>query len=108
MTMTQTVRLCCSSIRRCRIRIATSLHPAVKIEAGAKSALDPHTPLVVRPYVADDAAGFDLVVPNVTTVDPVRTFWDKILILHSLRRTFEDRGVLRGGGQRVSRHYYDV
>jgi hypothetical protein len=84
------------------------IHPAVKIEAGAKSALDPHTPLVVRPYVADDLTGFDLSVPNVTTVDPVRTFWDKILILHSLRRSFEDRGVLRGGGQRVSRHYYDV
>ena len=45
-------------------------------------------------------AGFDLAVPNVTTVDPVRTFWDKVLILHSLRRSFEDRGVLRGGGQR--------
>jgi hypothetical protein len=84
------------------------VRPAVKIEAGAKSALDPHTPLVVRPYVADDVAGFDLTVPNVTTVDPVRTFWDKVLILHSLRRSFEDRGVLRGGGQRVSRHYYDV
>ena len=84
------------------------LHPAVKIEAGAKSALDPHTPLVVRPYIADDLPGFDLTVPNVTTVDPVRTFWDKVLILHSLRRSFEDRGVLRGGGQRVSRHYYDV
>lgn len=84
------------------------LHPAVKIEAGAKSALDPHTPLSVRPYVAGDLPGFDLTVPNVTTVDPVRTFWDKVLILHSLRRSFEDRGVLRGGGQRVSRHYYDV
>ena len=84
------------------------LHPAVKIEAGAKSALDPHTPLSVRPYVAGDLPGFDLTVPNVTTVDPVRTFWDKVLILHSLRRSFEDRGVLRGSGQRVSRHYYDV
>jgi hypothetical protein len=92
---------------------AVSVHdpyvrPAIKIEAGAKSALDPHTPLVVQPYVADDVAGFDLAVPNVTTVDPVRTFWDKVLILHSLRWSFEDRGVLRGGGQRVSRHYYDV
>jgi hypothetical protein len=81
---------------------------AVKIEAGAKSALDPHTPLSIRPYVADDLPGFDLMVPTVTTVDPVRTFWDKVLILHSLRRSFEDRGVLRGGGQRVSRHYYDL
>lgn len=84
------------------------VRPAVKIEAGAKSALDPHEPLTITPYVADELAGFDLRVPNVTTVDPVRTFWDKVLILHSLRRSFEDRGTLRGGGQRVSRHYYDV
>lgn len=84
------------------------VRPAVKIEAGAKSALDPHTPLSVRPYIADDLPGFDLTVPNVTTVDPVRTFWDKVLILHSLRRSFEARGALRGGGQRISRHYYDV
>lgn len=82
--------------------------PAVKIEAGAKSALDPNEPLSVRPYVAGELAGFDLTVPGVTTVDPVRTFWDKILILHSLRHSFADRGTLRGGGQRVSRHYYDV
>ena len=84
------------------------VRPAVKIEAGAKSALDPHEPLTMTPYVADELAGFDLRVANVTTVDPVRTFWDKVLILHSLRRSFEDRGTLRGGGQRVSRHYYDV
>jgi Nucleotidyl transferase AbiEii toxin, Type IV TA system len=84
------------------------VRPAVKIEAGAKSALDPHTPLVVRPYIADDLQGFDLAVTNVTTVDPVRTFWDKVLILHSLRWWFDARCMLRGGGQRVSRHYYDV
>ena len=81
---------------------------AVKIEAGAKSALDPNAPRIIRPYVADELEGFDLAVPNVTTVDPLRTFWDKVLILHSLRRSFEDRSALRGGGQRVSRHYYDV
>lgn len=84
------------------------IRPAVKIEAGAKSALDPHTQRTVRPYITDDLPGFDLAIPNVTTVDPVRTFWDKVLILHSLRRSFEDRGVLRGSGQRVSRHYSDV
>jgi hypothetical protein len=84
------------------------VRPSVKIEAGAKSALDPHSPLSIRPYVADDLSGFDLSVPNVTTVDPSRTFWDKVLILHSLRHSFEIRGVLRGGGQRISRHYYDV
>jgi hypothetical protein len=81
---------------------------AIKIESGAKSALDPHAPVTVSPFVADDLAGRDLSVRNVTTVDPSRTFWDKVVILHGLRRWFERRGELRGGGQRVSRHYYDV
>jgi Nucleotidyl transferase AbiEii toxin, Type IV TA system len=47
-------------------------------------------------------------VPNITTVDPARTFWDKVATLHRLRRWWDRRGDLRGGGQRVSRHYYDV
>jgi len=64
--------------------------------------------VTVRPFVADDLADRDLNVRNVTTVDPSRTFWDKVVILHGLRRWFERRGELRGGGQRVSRHYYDV
>jgi hypothetical protein len=81
--------------------------PAVKIEAGAKSALDPHAPATVTPYIGDDLVGFDLAVPGVITVDPIRTFWDKVIILHGLRRWFERRGELRGG-QRISRHYYDT
>lgn len=81
---------------------------AIKIESGAKSALDPHAPVIVKPYVADDLPNLDLAVGNVTTVDPNRTFWDKIVILHGLRRWWDRRGELKGGGQRVSRHYYDV
>ena len=81
--------------------------PAVKIEAGAKSALDPHAPSTVQPYIGDDLVGFDLAVPGVITVDPIRTFWDKVIILHGLRHWFERRGELRGG-QRISRHYYDI
>jgi hypothetical protein len=81
---------------------------AIKIESGAKSALDPHAPVVVKPYIADDLPNLDLAVGNVTTVDPSRTFWDKVIILHGLRRWWDRRGELKGGGQRVSRHYYDV
>jgi Nucleotidyl transferase AbiEii toxin, Type IV TA system len=83
------------------------IRPAVKIEAGAKSALDPNGPAVIRPYVADDVS-MDLSVVDVTTVVAERTFWDKAVILHGLRQWFEKRGVLRGDGQRVSRHYYDL
>jgi hypothetical protein len=81
---------------------------AIKIESGAKSALDPHAPLVITPYIAEDVPAMKLAVWNVTTVDPGRTFWDKVVILHGLRRWWERRGELKGGGQRVSRHYYDV
>jgi hypothetical protein len=81
---------------------------AIKIESGAKSALDPHAPVVVKPYIADDLPNLILAVGNVTTVDPGRTFWDKVVILHGLRRWWDHRAELKGGGQRVSRHYYDV
>lgn len=84
------------------------VRPAVKIESGAKSALDPNRPLTIRPYVDDDLPELDLSVGDVVTVDPERTFWDKVVIVHGLRRWFEARGVLRGGGQRVTRHYYDL
>ncbi|CAN5719898.1 hypothetical protein BH09PSE5_BH09PSE5_07260 [soil metagenome] len=39
---------------------------------------------------------------------PTRTFWDKIIVLHGLRQWHDKRGVLRHGGQRVSRLYYDA
>ena len=50
----------------------------------------------------------DFTVQNVTTVEAERTFWDKLIILHGQRSWFKRRGALRGDGQRVSRHYYDV
>ena len=84
------------------------IKPAVRIESGAKSALDPNQPAGITPYLADDVADLDLTVSNVTTITAERTFWDKIVIAHGLRRWFERRGVLRNEGQRISRHYYDL
>jgi hypothetical protein len=81
---------------------------SVKIESGAKSALDPNSVRTIVPYVDADAVDLDLAVPGVTVVDAERTFWDKVVILHGLRRWFEIRGQLRGDGQRISRHYYDL
>lgn len=84
------------------------IRSAVKIESGAKSARDPHVAATLTPYVAQDLPDQDLSVANVTTVKPERTFWDKVMILHGLRQWHDRRGELRHGGQRVSRHYYDV
>ena len=50
------------------------VRPAVKIESGAKSALDPHQDLTIRPYVSDELPQISLSVQNVTTVVAERTF----------------------------------
>jgi len=84
------------------------IKPTVKIEAGARSALDPHHPVLIRPYVADDMKMANLDVPDVTTIDAECTFWDKVVILHGLRQWYNNRGVLRQQGHRASRHYYDL
>jgi hypothetical protein len=82
--------------------------PRVKIESGAKSAVDPNEHRTVVPYLAPEVSGSDaLAVAEVTTILPERTFLDKILILHGMTFHYEARGTLRGDG-RMSRHYYDV
>ena len=80
----------------------------VKIEAGAKSALDPSHPITIRPYIQKEFIGGDLNVGNVTCIAPERTFWDKIVIIHGLRYWFDQRGNLKNDGNRISRHYYDL
>ena len=61
----------------------------VKIESGAKSALDPNSTRPIVPYCDDDIPNLNLTVSNVTVVDAERTFWDKVVILHGRRRWFE-------------------
>ena len=87
---------------------STYVRPVVRIESGAKSALDPNRLVTLRPYVADDMDMPDLAVTDVRTIEAGRTFWDKVVILHGLRRWYERRGQLRQEGQRISRHYYDL
>lgn len=65
---------------------AAFVQPWVKIESGAKSALDPNGPRTIRPYVEADLPGQDLASRGVTTVEAERTFRDKVVILHGLRR----------------------
>lgn len=89
-------------------RDGTYVRHAVRLEFGAKSALDPNRPAAVRPYVGHEIEDPGLTVADVTTIEATRTFWDKVVIAHSLRHWYERRGVLRQGGQRVSRHYYDL
>jgi len=101
----QTLRVCFRTIAASQ---SGYVQPAVRIECGAKSALDPHRDVLIRPYLAEDAPELNISVPGVTAIEPPRTFWDKIVIVHGLRRWHEIRGELRQEGQRVSRHYYGI
>lgn len=81
---------------------------AVKIESGAKSALEPNQPRNITPYIACDVPNLEMQIANVTTIRAERTFWDKVVIAHGMRSWFERRGEVRHEGQRISRHYYDL
>ena len=54
------------------------VRPAVRIESGAKSALDPNRPVLIRPYIADETPDLDLSVPNSrpsSQAEPSGTRW---------------------------------
>lgn len=83
--------------------------PQVKIESGARSALDPNTTASVRPYVADDVEmGQFLEVPNIKVIEPTRTYLDKAMILHGFHCGSRDLGRPLRQNSRQSRHYYDI
>ena len=88
--------------------VTAYVSPRVKIEAGARSALEPVVTCSVLPYVADDLPGWSFEVENVAALTPERTFWEKLLILHGIHCGYRDGGRLPGDKDRISRHYYDA
>jgi hypothetical protein len=46
------------------------IRPGVKIESGAKSAIDPHEATSVVPYISEELPGLGLRAEHVTTVVP--------------------------------------
>ena len=58
--------------------------PRVRIEAGARSALDPSLTCTVTPYVADELHDWSFAVDNIRVIAPERTYWEKLLILHGV------------------------
>ncbi|MDE0407179.1 MAG: nucleotidyl transferase AbiEii/AbiGii toxin family protein [Alphaproteobacteria bacterium] len=87
---------------------AAYVPPRVKIEAGARSAVEPGVIRAVSPYVADDLPDWPFGIGNVATLAPERTFWEKLLILHGLHCGYRDAGRLPADRDRISRHYYDA
>jgi hypothetical protein len=82
--------------------------PRVKLEGGGRSALDPHQDCSIKPFIADELNTWNFLVPNIRSIAPERTFWDKVMILHGWHCGYRDEGRKPSDRQRVSRHYYDV
>ena len=84
------------------------IQPRVKLEGGGRSALDPHEQLIIKPFINQILSDRDFSIPNIITIRPERTFWDKVMILHGWYCGHRDEGRLPSDRQRISRHYYDV
>ena len=82
--------------------------PRVRIEAGARSALDPNLSCSITPYVADELPDWSFSVGDVRVVAPERTYWENLLILHGVHCGYRDAQRLPTDKDRISRHYYDV
>ena len=86
----------------------TYVAPRVKIEAGARSALDPSRECTVTPYIADELPDWSFASGGLRVTAPERTYWEKLLILHGAHCGYRDTGRLPADKDRISRHYYDV
>lgn len=84
------------------------VQPRVKLEGGGRSALDPHQDCCIKPFIADVLNTWNFSVPNIMSIAPERTFWDKVMILHGWHCGYRDKSKELRDRQRVSRHYYDV
>lgn len=82
--------------------------PRVKIEGGARSALDPHAPQSITPYIQNELGEEDFTIDGILTLAPERTLLEKALILHGWHCGYRDQGRLPNDRHRLSRHYYDI
>ena len=86
----------------------TYVAPRVKIEAGARSALEPSQGCGVAPFIADELPDWSFASEGIRVISPERTYWEKLLILHGAHCGYRDTGRLPADKDRISRHYYDV
>jgi hypothetical protein len=70
--------------------------------------LAPHVSRTIAPFIAEELAEWDLKVAGITTIEAARTFWEKLLILHSEYCGYRDKDELPNDHNLNSRHYYDV
>ena len=86
----------------------TYVPPRVKIEGGARSALDPSRNCMVSPYIAEEFPDRSFESGYIRVIAPERTYLEKLLILHGVHCGYREENRLPADKDRISRHYYDV
>ena len=86
----------------------TYVVPRVKIEAGARSGLEPIQGCGVAPFIAFELPDWSFASEGIRVISPERTYWEKLLILHGAHCGYRDSGRLPADKDRIARHYYDV
>ena len=82
--------------------------PRVKLECGARSALEPSVVVSVGAYIDEELPELISAVDGIQMIVPERTFLEKLLILHGVHCGYRDESRLPADRHRISRHYYDV
>ena len=86
---------------------AEYLHRQVKIEMGGRADVEPAEIKTIKPYVAEI---FPQILPKadveVRAILPVRTFWEKAMLLHEEGFRPPEKRQNRKAG--LARHYYDL
>ena len=81
------------------------IEPVIRIEFGAGSDNYPIGKHEISPYSAEDLAHlFIEPASRITILEPVRTFWEKVSLLHAEYH----RPTENPTPKRISRHYYDI
>lgn len=82
------------------------IKPSVKIEFGTKATHSPTNDMDIKPilseYLSDRIPSLNNTI-KIKTLDPERTFWEKVTYIHSLNNGGPDK--IRAG---LSRHLYDI
>ena len=84
------------------------VQPRIKLEAGARSALEPSVTVSVHAYIEEELSELVSRVDGIQMIVPERTFLEKLLILHGAYCGYRDEHRLPADRNRISRHYYDV
>lgn len=82
------------------------VHPAIRLEMGARSDDWPASDREIRPYVAEALPQAFMTASSchVYTLEAVRTYWEKATLLHAEYH----RPKNKPSKERLSRHYYDL